>query len=385
MSRLDQIDPAELGERLRAARSNAGRRQEDAAAALNVARTTVVAMERGQRKVRPEELRQLAEFYGTTVNRLLQPASVHVDLGARFRRAGDAPEADTAGAQAIRLLNRLAAASVELENLLGRPLAHHYPPEQPILPGDVIQQAEDAALAFRHRLGLGLAPVTDIVSLLELELGVRVFVRPLAHSISGLFAYDASVGACILLNSVHVRERRVMSAAHEIGHFMTTRTQADVLEEGEHADTREERFASAFGMALLMPAPSVRRRFHDVCAEEKRFAPRHLILMAHAYGVSTEAMCRRLESLGLLKQGTYESLRERGFSRETVRQVLGDGQAEQGPAIAPRLALLAVEAYEQGLVTEGQLCDKLAMDYLEVRQMLDSLEAGDVNGDSAAK
>ena len=45
------------------------------------------------------------------------------------------------------------------------------------MPGDVRIQAENDATELRQWLGLGLAPVRDLVSLLELDLGVRVYVR----------------------------------------------------------------------------------------------------------------------------------------------------------------------------------------------------------------
>ena len=90
-----------------------------------------------------------------------------------------------------------------------------------------------------------------LVSLLELEFGVRVFIRALTSSkISGLFAFDEKIGACILLNKNHPRERRAITAAHELGHLIATRTQPDVVELRAVPQTREEKFAAAFSYAL---------------------------------------------------------------------------------------------------------------------------------------
>ena len=55
---LDQRNPQEIGERLRAARSRSGLTQEDVSRQLKMARTTLVAIEKGQRRVRADELRQ---------------------------------------------------------------------------------------------------------------------------------------------------------------------------------------------------------------------------------------------------------------------------------------------------------------------------------------
>jgi Zn-dependent peptidase ImmA (M78 family)/DNA-binding XRE family transcriptional regulator len=371
MNPLDMLDPATLGERLRVARSRAGMTQDVAAKRLKIARTTVVAIEQGQRRVRSEELMSMAHLYGTSINELGRASAVQVDLLPRFRALSNAPH-DPAVA-AAKLLNDLAAAECELEQLLNRPLRRHYPPERQIFAGDIREQAEEAALELRHRLGLGLAPISDIVSLLELEIGVRVFVRPLGHSaLSGLFAFDESIGACILLNANHPRERRAMTAGHEMGHLVASRKQPEVLYLDRSPQSREEKFAAAFGTALLLPAAAVRSRFAEIVQDAGRFSPRHLVILAHANNVSYEAMCRRMEELSLLPGGTWDSLKDRGFSGRLATQVLGDADFDlQQQIIPPRLWLLVSEAHDRGLLSEGQLATLLRVDRVEIRRMLD--------------
>src|SRR5512133_790781 len=112
MNILERMEPGKLGERLRIARSSAAFTQEDAARALGVARTTLVAMEQGQRRVRPEELRKLADMYKVSINELLRETAVHVDLSAKFRRAGGDANLGEGPEQAVRILNRLATTLV---------------------------------------------------------------------------------------------------------------------------------------------------------------------------------------------------------------------------------------------------------------------------------
>lgn len=370
MARLEDLSATEIGERLRIARTSAKKTQDEIAVALGISRPTLVSIEKGQRKAKLEELHALAPILDVSVNKLLARDAVHVDLYARFRRASsDRDEA----ASSIRLLNKLASASVELERMLGINFAPAYPPEQPITPGSVERQAEEAAMNLRYRLGLGHAPIADIVSLLENELGIRVFVRPLPSKVSGLFAFDPSVGACMLLNARHPWERRALSAAHETGHFVSDRSSADVLEIDEVAVSQEERFANAFSYTFMMPATAVRRKFKELVEADNRFTPRHLILMAHAFHVSPEAMCRQMEQLELLPAGTYESLKERGFNRQFIRGMVGDiAPGADAVPNTPRLAQLASSAYRRGLVSEGQLARTLDLDRIEVRRLLDT-------------
>jgi Zn-dependent peptidase ImmA (M78 family)/DNA-binding XRE family transcriptional regulator len=370
---LDTTDSIQLGERLRIARARAGFTQQEAADKLTLARTTLVALEKGQRRLRPEELKSMTGVYGISVNALLRPQSVSVNLVPRFRAI--APHEQDA-ANAALLLNDLAAAQFDLETILGITFRPHYPPERTLGPGDIRDQAEDAALEIRQRLGIGLNAIPDIVSLLELEFGVRIFIRSLgAGKISGLFAFDAQIGACILLNKDHPRERRAMTAAHELGHLIATRTQPDVVDLHTLPQSREERFAAAFAYSLLMPAAFVRRRFTELQQESGAFSPRHLILLAHQLSVSEEAMCRRLEELHLLPSGTWDSLRDRGFSGTLVRQVLGDKASTEESTVPPRLWYLAAEAYRRGLLSEGQIARMLKTDRIELRAILDVLGA----------
>lgn len=375
---MRSLGHAELAERLRVARSGANLTQDAVAASLGMARTTLVAIEKGQRPVKPEELLALARLYGVSAAKLMSPDAIHVDLSAKFRRA-EGRDASKAVTEALNLLNHLATGAVQLERLLGQELRTDYPPPIRINPQIANQQAEDAANNLRTRLGVGLGPIPDLISLLELELGMRIFSRPLPSQISGLYAYDAAIGACVLINASHHWKRRVQTAIHETGHFVSDRSHADILEEGEVSVSVEERFARRFGSAFLMPASGVRARFEQMVGTENRFDVRELILLAHQFGVATEAMCRRLEELALLPQGTWDSIRDRGFAGDLERSVLGEVSLQpKPPLIPPRLAYLASVALDRELLSEGQICDLLAVDRLELREALAPFEAEEV-------
>ncbi|MGV3556277.1 MAG: helix-turn-helix domain-containing protein [Croceibacterium sp.] len=359
-----------LGDRLRAARSNAGFTQDAAAARLGMSRTTLVAVEGGQRRVRPEEILEFAKLYGVSVGRLTASDAIHVDLTAKFRRVeGREPGRDVV--EAVGLLNRLATGAAELERVIGAELPRDYPPPVRLRAAGLMQQAEDAAVALRNRLGIGLGPITDLFSLFELELGIRVFARPLPHHISGLYAFDQAIGACILVNASDRWKRRIQTLAHEGGHFVADRSHADILEDNEVPNSIEERFARRFGPALLMPAVAVRARFDQVVTAENAFSLQQLVLLAHQFRVATEAMARRLEELDLLPGGTWESLRQRRFDSSYEKQVLGDPAPDAVPQpIPPRLAYLASVALDRELLTEGQLCELLVVDRLDLREAL---------------
>ncbi len=386
-SSLENLPPTEVGERLRVARDNADVTQADAAAAIDVARTTLIAIEQGQRRIRLSELQKLAALYGTSINALLRQEAVHVDLQPRFRKLAES--GDHAAQAAGKLMSDLAKAEVELENLLGVKRTRNYPPERPLLRGDVRIQAEQDAMELRERLGLGIRPIGDIITLLEFELGVRVYVRRLDGHISGLFAYDDAVGACILLNANHPRERRTQTAGHETGHMVSNRARADVLHLNEPENSREKRYANAFGRAFLTPARAVLQKFQDITAGSDRLTRRFIIVLAHYFGVSREAVVRRLEELNLCRPGTWDWFEVNGgISDEQARQVIGDlraPDAQKADADRPlslRLNLLAAEAYRRELLSEGQLSRLLHLDRVDLRGLLDEHEnvGGETSG-----
>ena len=387
MTPLEQISPVEAGERLRVAREGANVTQAAAAHAIGIARTTVVAIEQGERRIRMHELQKFAKLYGTSVNALLRQEAIHVDLAPRFRKLTG--NHDGAVDATARILASLAQAEVELENLMGIERVRNYPPERPILKGDVRAQAEHNAAELRQRLGLGNAPITDIVTLLEMEMGVRVYVRRFDGRISGLFAYDDALGACILLNANHPRDRRAQTAGHEIGHFISTRRQPEILHRHEEGNSREERYANAFARAFLTPTHVVMQKFQEMTTGSDRLTRRHVIVLAHFFGVSREAIVRRFEELGLVKSGTWDWFQSNGgITDNQARLVLGDlsapdpYKAEADHPTSLRLNLLAAEAERQGLLSEGQLARLLWLDRVELRNILNNheLEGGEGDG-----
>jgi Zn-dependent peptidase ImmA (M78 family)/DNA-binding XRE family transcriptional regulator len=385
---LDHIAPTDLGERLRIARETAKVTQAAASAAAGMARTTLVAIEQGQRRIRLDELQGLARLYGTSVNAVLRREAVHVDLMPRFRKLTQ--RADPSVEAASQLLTDLVEAEVELENLLGVRRVRNYPHRRTILPGDVQLQAEQDALEVRQWLGLGLGPVPDMVTLLDLQLGVRVFVRKIAGRISGLFAFDEAAGACMLLNAEHPLGRRMQTAAHELGHLLVSRGEVEVLVDGAPEQVREERYASAFARGFLMPARSAMQQFHQVTAGASHLTRRHVIVLAHAFNVSREAIVRRLEELKLAKAGTWDWFADHGgITDEQERQVLGElapAEGERERARQPtslRLDLLAAEAWKRELLSEGQLARLLRLDRVALRMLLDRLVGDDAETEEA--
>jgi transcriptional regulator with XRE-family HTH domain len=114
----DVISSQQLGERLADARKRAKLTQAQVAERVGVARTTLVAMEKGERRPSNTELVKLAGLLATEVHDLLREGYVPTEISPRFRLAvGD--RADATVIEAIDRLSELGRRYVELERLHG--------------------------------------------------------------------------------------------------------------------------------------------------------------------------------------------------------------------------------------------------------------------------
>ena len=393
MADLNELGAQEIGRRLRLARENAGIRQDDAARFIGMSRPTLVSIEKGVRRVRIEELQVLTRHYGVSVNALLRREAVHTDLMPRFRKLRETD--DKHAADAIQLFNDLIRADVEMENVLGIERRRNYPPDRGINEGNVLTLAEKHAKELRVWLGLGPGLIADIFSVIELGLGIRLYQRRLSSKskVAGLFTYDETVGACILLNANHPLPRRIQSAAHELGHFYGTRNTPEVLEEDERFLPRDERYANAFGRALLTPAESFGESFRQLKEITGKTTRRLIILLSQQYNISRQACGLRLEELGLAKKGTWDWFEKNGsITEDHVRKVLGEMANQPDPAktdadrpISHRMSLMAHVAWKRDLMSEGQLAELLRVGRVELRNIIDQIELEESETDDLLK
>ncbi len=372
---LESIDPRALGRRLQEARKARGLTQQDVADSLAVARTTVTALEKGERRTRPSELIQLARLYGRPVSEFVGPKEPVVDFAVQFRKAAGAG-ADAETSEAVEEFRRLCEDYLYLENLSGAPLRRNYPPRYSTDGTTPESAAVDVASSERNRLGLGDGPLLRLRDTLESDVGLRVLVIDLPSRVAGLFSYTEELGGCIAVNARHPGERRRWSMAHEYGHFLTNRFQSEISLLASHQRVPgTERFADAFARCFLMPAPGLRRRFNELSrAVDGQVTAAEVCRVAHQYVVSVEAMMLRLEELGVLPGGTWERLRDRGFKVREAQDILGLTPHPSGDQLLPlRYQYLAARAYEEGELTEGQLARLLRVDRVLARRAVQRL------------
>ncbi len=370
---MDQIDPKVLGQRLAEARKARNITQQDAAKHLHCSRPTLIAIEKGTRSAKAEEIVRLASFYGRHVHELVRPGTPISDLQPHLRAVANQMKADTPELlSAIADLQKFAADYHRLEEILKAPLRLNYPPEVRL--GNhvnVVALAEDIATQERQRLGLGYQPVEELRDLLEMEVGLRIVYESLPSKIAGMFAFSSEFGGVVAVNRKHPAQRRRATMLHEYGHLITDRYRpgVDYINYPGERKPPNERFAESFSMAFLMPATSVRRGFNQVVNDSGDFQIADLCRLKHYYFVSLEAMTLRLENLGLIPKGVLQHLKESQFEVHKAEKLLGlrdDRVADE--RFSDRYVSLAVHAFDKGELSEGQLAALLRCDRVAARE-----------------
>lgn len=373
---LDKIDLRQLGERLQQARKKCGMTQADAAQIIDAARTTIVAIEKGERRLKPNELIKLARAYGQAVSNFVRQSPIIEPFEVQFRAAYRRSETEEAQINpAIWRLEELCQNYLELEKIMDAPLPRNYPQEYDVTNMPIEAAAESIAIAERQRLGIGDSPIPILRDVLEQSVGLRIFYLEMPSKYSGLYSYDEQLGGCIAINAKHPEDRRRWSLAHEYLHFLAHRRKPVLDYENQYQRKPDtERLADSFPDYFLMPTSGLLKRFNDMYQTHGKFTPTNLFTLAHYYGVSIEALGNRLESIKLIPSGTVERLRDRGLKVRKVQQELELEEIPQRTDMLPiHYQYLAIEAFDQGLITEGRFADFLGVDRLETRRIAEVL------------
>ena len=383
------VDQAELGRRIRQAREACGMTQDDVAKALGVSRATIAQIELGNRSVSGLELDQLAYLFARDIREFLAEKFTEDDLIHALFRSQD--QADTDGVkEALRDCIALGHELTSLEELLGINRAlktvAEYPFATPRSKWEAIQTGAQVAQEERRRLGLGSAPLGDLVQLLEGE-GIRTGLVSMPSDVSGLTISHPRVGLFVVINRDHSATRQRFSWCHEYGHVLLDREAGGIVSREADRTSLKEVRANSFGANLLMPEEGVRqfvaglgkgassRVLADVFDEagvvpvDTRTEPGSqdlqlydVVQLAHFFGVSSSSALYRLRNLRLLTEAEFERLKaldEAGNSNK-IAQFMGlpvrDGERHANE-FARRFLGLALEAYRRQLISRTKLSE----------------------------
>ncbi|MEW6669798.1 MAG: XRE family transcriptional regulator [Thermodesulfobacteriota bacterium] len=355
-----KIIPSQLEE----ARKGLALSIEEVASKTGIDSRNLSKWEKGYGEPSIEQLWDLARIYHRSTDYFLrQTPKFRERLNFRLTKQRTIDDLPAQTRETIVRFDELCRAETELESLLRKP------------PKLVVERVisdispEQLATSERQRLRLDSKPIKDLRKILT-EAGVRIFMLPIKDKkISGISWWHHEYGPCILVNAYdEPRGRRAFTIAHEYAHLVRGHppTICDL-----ELDDLEEHYANMFASCFLMPAIDLRNEFARVVGPLGTIPlETQLGTLASRYGVSLEAVSRRLENIGLIPQGTTNRyIAEWSAKPRRFRGAKGPRWKRQ---LGKKFVSLALEAHSGGHLSLGKLARYLGVD---VRKAMDVAEA----------
>lgn len=382
---------ASIGKRLKDSRINCGFTQKAAANAVGITRTAVVNIESGKRSISTLELSRFAKLYHRPETYFFETDhEISVEsLDLVLAKQIPGYQENSLVKDAVAWLSELCRIGIELETLLGRKpktSAPTYDLSAPQRTEEAIEQGFFAGEEERRRLGLGFAPIANVLDLISTQ-GIWASAVELPHEMSGLFLRHASIRSIILVNDNHATSRKRFSFAHEYAHAVLDRNMDAIASTSNNSHELIEKRANAFAAAFLMPQDGVywflgildkgrasRMHLHvyDVAGEEefdceRRSAPgsqritfKDVAILARHFGTGYESAVYRLRDLRLIKPSERQSLLkddQAKAGRDFIALFYQEAAPRPDNDLSCEVANLAIEAFCREEVSSGWIRD----------------------------
>jgi Zn-dependent peptidase ImmA (M78 family) len=306
--------------------------------------------------------------------RAIPPESTVADLARALRFPaeffyGHDIEAPTAESASFRALSAMTASQREaalgagaLAIELGKWIDDHFDLPKPDIPTYRETDPETAAASVRAAWALGVAPIRNMVHLLEAK-GARVFsLAEQCREVNAFSLWWRGTTPYVFLNTMKSAESSRFDAAHELGHLV-------LHKRGTHGGRDAELEADAFAAAFLMPRESVLANAPSFASLDE------LIRLKKIWSVSAAALNRRWRDVRVLSEWHYRSLciqlAERGYRTREPQGI----EPERSSALAKVLKALR----EDGMGTVA-IADDLKVFPKDIEELLFGLATVSVEG-----
>lgn len=301
-----------------------------------VTKQAISKYENGRAKPTPTVLQSLARALGVKAAELLKAPEVSVEFIA-YRKGSGLRKKEQG--QVESLVARVLEERVRLQEMTGEVDTFNVPLRE-LLVND-LQDAERAAEVLRERWKLGLAPIANVVAVLEDHL-IHVIEIDADEKFDGISAVTADHrkhprGGAVVTRRGLPGERQRMNLAHELGHL--------VLHIADDVD--EEKAAFRFAGAFLAPAQAL---YREVGLKRAFVQGEELIMLKLKYGISVQALLYRLQALGIIGPAHY---------RQWCIAINRQGYRKQEPySLDPErpqwLRRMVLRALSEGLMTREE-------------------------------
>lgn len=277
----------------------------DLAAAAGTTPPWVSQAENMKKTPSPELIREFARVLNFPLDFFYRPvASLPPSDAFHFRASSRLARKDEATARSLSTL------AIELSDWIEatyRAPTSAVPELQDLIDSDDDLAPEQAAEALRGAWGLGVAPVKNLLQLLESK-GAKVYSAGGPLQAIDAFSFRHGSTPVIFLNVHKSAERLRFDLAHELGHLVMHGGSLHV-EPGKEKEQAANDFASSF----LMPRADV------LGAIRGNLMLEDIMVLKRRWRVSAMALNLRAHRLGVISEWTYSTLAKQlsiaGFRR----------------------------------------------------------------------
>lgn len=382
---MNSLQQLRIAEKIQYYRKKVNLTQEDLAKKLGLARTSVTAIEKGERKLKASEIIQVSEILNIPLLELTRESSFDPkEYKVQFRKMVGNNTNNEMEELAMEEFYGYCEKYSELQKrIIYSNFINSEVPEFSRQEYSLKEGAKKLAERERERLNLGTDPVSSLREILEMECGLLIFFAPNKNvKISGAYLFNEVIGGCIFINSSHPFERRRFTLAHEYAHFLADRKlisiDKDELFETRFRKEDSEKFADLFAVNFLMPEETVIKQFQNIAATTQRFTEVDIARLSVYFGTSFEAMTNRLISLELLPKGSYQLMLDHGVKPDTIKKQFSNTSVmyqNDNTSIFPyNYRKMVIDLYKREELTEGEVSYYLGLNRLEVREFLEKEE-----------
>ena len=337
-----------LGERLKRFRLARGMSLDDLEAAIGrlVSKQALSKYERGKMQPKAIALNRIAAALGVKSAQLWGEPTCHVEWIAYRKRT-------RMGKKEQEKLQGFVAEVLEKQVLLQERVGEQNNLELPIQVFSVrkLGDVEQAALTLRWKWDLGIAPIANLVNVLE-DHFIHIIEVDASEAFDGISAVVRDNDKNLLAAAIATRQgisgdRYRLNMAHELGH-LTLKLNGDI-------DAEEAAFR--FGAAFLVPAEQL---YQEVGEKRSHIQLEELLYLKRRYGMSIQAILFRLKDLGIITASHYKrwcmDINKLGWKKQEPIEI--------PPEKPERFHQLVFRAISEGLIGE-QEAEQLFNDTLE--------------------
>jgi Zn-dependent peptidase ImmA (M78 family)/transcriptional regulator with XRE-family HTH domain len=349
-----------IGDRLKLARRKAGYSLRDLSAAMGdkVTAQAIGKYERGESIPSSGVLLALAKALGVSVSYLMDTQGIELS-GVEFRTKASTTGRDRAHVETAVLewIERY----LQIETILELDSAHWQSPVPKLRKLAKIGDAEKLAEDVRKKWDLGLDPIPNMTELLE-EKGLKVLTAELPGRVSGftcMVQRPSNLPALpvIVVNDQFSLERRRLTLAHELSHRL--------IETDSLADNDEEKAATLFAGAFLIPSEHLRR---EVGKHRNALSYKELIDLKRLYRVSGAALLMRMRQLDVISEATlvyaFQTI-ARGWRTQEPEEI--ELAKDRGKRERPlRFERLCYRALAEGFISLSKAAELLRLPIADV-------------------